>query len=158
MKLANLKKREKPEESEKKDRLEKKEKPLKKRKPDNDRYAELKDSGRINARIIDVSSGLRVIGKVYAVRIHSREFTALIMNDYIPALGKIDGDVVFLSRDGEYPYYGITGFYKHQHNEFTLLIEEHDTGKEDREYTCEDTGRDSDEDTGDNEEKEEEEA
>ena len=56
MKLANLKKREKPEESEKKDRLEKKEKHLKKRKPDNDRYAELKDSGRINARIIDVSS------------------------------------------------------------------------------------------------------
>ncbi len=94
-------------------------------KQDENRYAELRDKGRISARIIDVSSGLKSIEGVYAVRIHSAGFTALIMNDYIPALGKIDGDVTFLSQDGEYPYYDIRGFYKHQHNEFTLLIEEH---------------------------------
>lgn len=90
-----------------------------------DRFDGMRDAGRISARIIDVSSGLKAIEGVYAVRIHSADFTALIMNDYIPALGKIDGDVTFLSRDGEYPYYGIRGFYKHQHNEFTLLVEEH---------------------------------
>ena len=90
-----------------------------------DRFDGMRDAGRISARIIDVRSGLKAIEGVYAVRIHSADFTALIMNDYIPALGKIDGDVTFLSRDGEYPYYGIRGFYKHQHNEFTLLVEEH---------------------------------
>ena len=94
-----------------------------------DAYAELQNEGRINARIIDVTSGLKVISGIYAVRIHSKDFYALIMNDYLPALGKVDGDVIFLSREGEHPYCGIRGFYKHQHNEFTLLVEEY-TGKE----------------------------
>lgn len=94
-----------------------------------DAYAELHNEGRINARIIDAASGLKVISGIYAVRIHSKDFYALIMNDYLPALGKIDGDIVFLNREGEHPYRGIRGFYKHQHNEFTLLVEEY-TGKE----------------------------
>ena len=94
-----------------------------------DAYAEQNDKGRINARIIDVSSGLKVISGIYAVRIHSKDFYALIMNDYLPTLGEIDGDIIFLSRDGEHPYRGIKGFYKHQHNEFTLLVESY-TGKE----------------------------
>lgn len=108
------------------------------------RYDELHDAGRISARIIDVSSGLRAIEGVYAVRIHSADFTALIMNDYIPALGKIDGDVTFLSRDGEYPYHDIRGFYKHQHNEFTLLVEEHDAGSRRKDTSSETAEEDAD--------------
>ena len=90
-----------------------------------DRYAELRDAGRINARIIDAASGLKVLTGVYAVRIHSKDYYALIMNDYLPALGRIDGDVIFLNQEGEHPYHAIRGFYTHQHNEFTLLVEEY---------------------------------
>jgi hypothetical protein len=97
---------------------------------DRNTYADLQNDGRISARIIDVRSGLQVLTGVYAVRIHSAEFYALIMNDYLPALGKIDGDITFLNREGEHMYRGIRGFYKHQHNEFTLLIEEHCTEEE----------------------------
>jgi len=92
-------------------------------------YTELQDAGRISVRIIDAKSGLKTLGGVYAVRIHSRDFYALIMNDYLPTLGKIDGDIFFLDQGGEHPYCGIRGFYKHQHNEFTLLIEEY-TGED----------------------------
>ena len=94
-----------------------------------DTYAHLKDAGQINARIIDAKSGLKVLAGVYAVRIHSKDFYALIMNDYLPTLGKIDGDIIFLNHEGEHPFRGIRGFYKHQHNEFTLLVEEQ-TGEE----------------------------
>jgi hypothetical protein len=83
------------------------------------------DAGRISARIIDAGCGLQELRGVWAVRIHSTDLNVLIMNDYIPALGKIDGDVTFLSDDGEHEYRNIRGFYKHQHNEFTLLVEEH---------------------------------
>ena len=95
-----------------------------------DSHTELQNDGRITARIIDVRSGLQVLTGVYAVRIHSTDFYALIMNDYLPALGKIDGDITFLNREGEHIYRSIRGFYKHQHNEFTLLIEEHCAGAE----------------------------
>ncbi len=87
-------------------------------------YEDLKDHGRINARIIDAQTGLTVLSGVYAVRIRSKRFYGLIMNDYLPMLGQVDGDVVFLARDGEHPYHGVKGFYKHQHNEFTLIVEE----------------------------------
>ena len=47
------------------------------------------------------------------------------MNDYLPTIGRVDGSVTFLNREGERRYGNIRGFYKHQHNEFTLLIEEY---------------------------------
>lgn len=81
--------------------------------------------GKIRARIIDVESGLRLLSRVCAVRIQSRDYNLLLMDDYLPALGKIDGTVTFLMAEDETTLSGIRGFYKHQHNEFTLLIEEH---------------------------------
>lgn len=79
--------------------------------------------GSINARIIDVENGLRVLSGVGAVRIRSKEYSLLVMDDYMPALGKIEGDIIFLTKEEEVVLSGIKGFYKHQHNEFTLLIE-----------------------------------
>lgn len=90
-----------------------------------DYYAQMRDKGRINARIIDGKTGLRVLSGVYAVRMHSKHAHVLIMNDYVPTLGKLDGDITFLNQEGEHSYRGVRGFYKHQHNEFTLLIEEY---------------------------------
>ena len=90
-----------------------------------DTYADLRNAGRINARIIDARSGLQTLEGIFAVRIHSKGFRALIMNDYLPIIGRVDGSVTFLNREGERRYGNIRGFYKHQHNEFTLLIEEY---------------------------------
>lgn len=92
-------------------------------------YAYLKEAGQINARIIDAKSGLKVLSGVYAVRIHSKDFYALIMNDYLPTLGKIEGDIIFLNDEGEHYFRDVRGFYKHQHNEFTLLVEEQAEGE-----------------------------
>lgn len=91
---------------------------------------EQQNEGRINARIIDAQTGLKVLNGVYAIRIHSKNFSALIMNDYVPSLGQVEGNITILNREGEHHYQGIRGFYKHQHNEFTLLLEERDTQSE----------------------------
>ncbi|MBR0310808.1 MAG: hypothetical protein IJQ98_00280 [Oscillospiraceae bacterium] len=80
--------------------------------------------GKIRARVIDAENGLRLLSGVRAVRIKSRGYNLLIMDDYMPALGQIDGGITFLTGDGELRLEQIRGFYKHQHNEFTLLIEE----------------------------------
>lgn len=77
----------------------------------------------IRARIIDSENGMKFYPEVSAVRIKSKDYRLLVMEDYVPALGRIDGSVVLLTPDGEVSYGGIYGFYKHQHNEFTLLIE-----------------------------------
>lgn len=90
---------------------------------ENARFAEMKDYGRIVARIIDDQSGLQVLDGIYAVRMLDEGERRLFMNDYTPTIGKVMGDVVFLSRQGERVYKGIRGFYKMQHNVFTLLVE-----------------------------------
>lgn len=83
--------------------------------------------GSIYARVIDEENGLRLITGVYVVRIHSRGYNLLIMEDYMPTLGKIDGSVTFLTNEEEYHLEGVKGFYKHQHNEFTLLLEKRES-------------------------------
>lgn len=85
--------------------------------------ADVAGSGAIRARVIDEEKGLRLITGVNVVRVRSKAYNLLIMEDYLPALGKVDGSVTFLTRDEEYHLEGVRGFYKHQHNEFTLLLE-----------------------------------
>lgn len=80
-------------------------------------------TGSIRARVIDEEHGLRLLSGVYAVRLQSRDYSLLIMEDYMPMLGQIDGTVVFLTEEREVRLEKIQGFYKHQHNEFTLLVE-----------------------------------
>lgn len=90
---------------------------------EHERYEDLRDHGRINARIVDASEGLKVIPRAYVIRVKDRDGLRLFMNDYLPTIGKVVGNVTFLTADGEVSYTGIRGFYKLQHNEFTLLIE-----------------------------------
>ena len=79
--------------------------------------------GGIRARVIDEEHGLRLLSGVYAVRVQSSGYSLLIMEDYMPMLGQVDGTVVFLTAEREMRLEKVQGFYKHQHNEFTLLIE-----------------------------------
>lgn len=80
--------------------------------------------GRIFARVIDAEEGLHLLSGVSAIRVRSKGYNLLIMEDYLPTLGKLEGDVAFLTEDGEEFLENVCGFYKHQHNEFTLLIQE----------------------------------
>lgn len=77
----------------------------------------------IRARIIDAENDMRFLPEVSAVRIRSAEYVLLVLADYMPALGEINGSVSFLTPEEEIFFTDIHGFYKHQHNEFTLLID-----------------------------------
>ncbi len=78
----------------------------------------------IRGRIIDRDNGMRFIPEVSAVRVQSQDYRLLIMEDYVPTLGQIEGTITFLTPDGEIRFPNIRGFYKHQHNEFTLLVQQ----------------------------------
>lgn len=77
----------------------------------------------ITARIIDYDKGMNVLQNIRGIRIQSKEYVLLIMEDYVPTLGKIEGSVTFLTMDDEIVYENVKGFYKHQYNEFTILLE-----------------------------------
>ena len=78
--------------------------------------------GKILARVINEKNGIQNIENVRAVRILSKDYVVLIMEDYTSTLGQVDGTVTVISDDGEVVYENINGFYKQQNNVFTLLI------------------------------------
>ncbi len=79
--------------------------------------------GRIQARVSDFPHGLRVYDGVKLIRVTSRDYTLLIMEDYFPCLGSVQGHVE-LVRDEDLVDLGrVKGFYLHRENEFSLLIE-----------------------------------
>ena len=80
--------------------------------------------GKITARVISMEDGLREIQDVRLIRVKSREYNLLIMEDYMPVIGEIDGTVTIVSGDGEYQTGPITGFFSHRKNLFSLMISE----------------------------------
>lgn len=93
----------------------------------------LDSRGMISARIIDFESEIRELHGVYAIRIHSKHSKLLIMNNHMPTIGRIEGDVSILNAEGETAFKSIRGFYKHQRNEFLLLIEARFSAEENKE-------------------------
>ena len=82
----------------------------------------LSPKGRITVRIIDEGTGIREIKKVHAVRIQSKDYVLLIMDDYAPTLGEINGRMAILTEDNEEIYDSVRGFYRLKDNEFTFVI------------------------------------
>lgn len=80
--------------------------------------------GRITARVISMEDGLREIEGVNLIRIKSREYNLLIMEDYMPVIGEIDGTVAIVSGEGEYQTGPMKGFFSHRKNLFSLMISE----------------------------------
>ena len=80
--------------------------------------------GKMKARIISMDEGLREIEKVRLIRVISREYNLLIMEDYMPVIGEITGTVTIVSDDGEYKAENIKGFFSVRKNLFSLMLSE----------------------------------
>ncbi len=64
-----------------------------------------------------------VIENVKIVRIKSEEYNLLIMKDYWPVVGEINGDVL-IEADENYKFENMIGFFTLSHNVFHLIIKE----------------------------------
>ena len=78
---------------------------------------------RDRARVSDFPHGLRVFDGVKLIRITSKDYTLLIMEDYFPCLGSVYGHVELVKEDDLVDLGRVKGFYLHRNNEFSLLIE-----------------------------------
>ncbi|MBR3209970.1 MAG: hypothetical protein IKF82_06890 [Bacilli bacterium] len=67
------------------------------------------------------SARMKVIENVKIIRINDRGYKLLIMKDYWPVVGEIDGSII-IDGDEEYPIENIKGFYSLSHNIFHLII------------------------------------
>lgn len=82
--------------------------------------------GVITARVLSFQERLQTYQDVDLIRIVSERYTLLILTDYMPLIGELNGRVEIVSGEKKKLLEGVTGFYIHSGNEFELLITEDD--------------------------------
>ena len=78
----------------------------------------------IKVKIFDIKNGLRVYDNIKIIRIISKDYNLLIMKDYLPIIGEIEGSVDIKNEEVELNYKNIKAFYMNSKNVFNLMIEE----------------------------------
>ena len=84
----------------------------------------MNESKGMKVRIFDLSKGLVEYENIKVIRIVSTDYNLLVMEDYVPMLGEIDGSVDIKSEDIEINYKSIKAFYMNSGNVFNLMIKE----------------------------------
>lgn len=78
----------------------------------------------IRACIYSIRDGLTEIEHVDFIRIKSRRYSLLIMEDYMPMLGELEGSLSIQAEGRLYEWPRLKGYYIHQKNLFRLMIKE----------------------------------
>ena len=78
----------------------------------------------IKVRIFDIENGLREYKDIKIIRIISKDYNLLIMKDYLPIIGEIEGSVDIKNDEVNLSFKDIKAFYMNSNNEFNLMIKE----------------------------------
>ena len=82
------------------------------------------DKSGIKVRIFDIENGLREYKYIKIIRIISKDYNLLIMKDYLPIIGEIEGSVDIKNDEVNLSFKDIKAFYMNSNNEFNLMIKE----------------------------------
>ena len=78
----------------------------------------------IKVRIFDLNKGLVEYEHIKIIRIVSKDYNLLIMQDYLPIIGEIEGNIDIKNEEIELNYKNIKAFYMNSSNVFNLMITE----------------------------------
>ena len=76
-------------------------------------------------KIFTLKNGLEVYDAVAAIRIVSKDYNLLILKDYVPIIGKIEGsiEVEYENNENKKKLENIVAYYVCHNNVFNLMIE-----------------------------------
>jgi len=81
------------------------------------------DKSGIKVRIFNIENGLREYKDIKIIRIISKDYNLLIMKDYLPIIGEIEGSVDIKNDEVNLSFKDIKAFYMNSNNEFNNSIE-----------------------------------
>ncbi len=82
------------------------------------------DSSGIKVRIFDMENGLREYDNIKIIRIISKDYNLLIMKDYLPIIGEIEGSIDIKNDNINLSFPKVKAFYMNSNNIFNLMIKE----------------------------------
>ena len=78
----------------------------------------------IKVKVFDIRNGMRVYDNIKIIRIISKDYNLLIMKDYLPIIGEIEGSVDIKNDTVNESFKDIKAFYMNSDNVFNLMIKE----------------------------------
>ena len=81
------------------------------------------ENNTLTVNVFDLKSGLITYEKVNYIRITSKDYNLLIMLDYIPIIGELQGKVDIKLEDKEIHLNNIIASYMNSNNVFNLMIQ-----------------------------------
>jgi hypothetical protein len=81
---------------------------------------------QMEAIVLSLHDGYQIYRNVNMIRIKDRRYSLMVMVDYMPMVGEINGSLTILCDENEIQIDHITGFYFIKGNVFKLLIKEDD--------------------------------
>ena len=83
----------------------------------------------IKVKVFDIRNGMRVYDNIKIIRIISKDYNLLIMKDYLPIIGEIEGSVDIKNDVVNESFKDIKAFYMNSDNVFNLMIKEGQYGE-----------------------------
>ena len=78
----------------------------------------------IKVKVFDIRNGMRVYDNIKIIRIISKDYNLLIMKEYLPIIGEIEGSVDIKNDVVNESFKNIKAFYMNSDNVFNLMIKE----------------------------------
>lgn len=87
---------------------------------------DVKDTG-IFVKILNINKGLTEYQNIKFIKIKSKYYNLIIMKDYMPIIGEIDGNIRIESTKDNITFRNIKGYFMNKKNQFNLFIKEEGT-------------------------------
>ena len=78
----------------------------------------------MNVKLLNIKNGLTKYTHVTFIKIKSKDYNLLIMKDYLPIIGELDGSIRIESMEDSIELNNIKGYFLNKKNQFNLFIKE----------------------------------
>lgn len=75
-------------------------------------------------KIYTIEKGLEIKENVRIIRIKSKNYNLLVMDDFVPIIGEIEGDIDIEMADDSLSLKNIKAYYMNSNNVFNLIVED----------------------------------
>ncbi len=76
----------------------------------------------IIVQLLDINGDVKNYENVSYIKIMSKDYNLIIMKDYLPIIGEIEGNVELGIDDDVIDIGKVKGYYMHKHNKFNLFF------------------------------------
>lgn len=78
----------------------------------------------MNVKLLNIKTGLQEYDNVKFIKIKSKDYNLLIMQDYLPIIGEIEGDVTIELVSNAIELTNIKAYFMNKKNQFNLFIKD----------------------------------